>query len=86
MLKTAISELKEGQTPIVHTDRGGYYRWNGWIELMDKAGLSRSMSKKRCSSDNAASEGFFGRLKNEMFYGKSWIGISIEQFIEGDLL
>ena len=25
--------------------------------------------KKGCSPDNAACEGFFGRLKNEMFYG-----------------
>lgn len=82
MLDTAISGLKDGQTPIVHTDRGCHYRWPGWIELMDKAGLIRSMSKKGCSPDNAACEGFFGRLKNEMFYGKSWIGISIDQFIE----
>jgi putative transposase len=26
-------------------------------------------------------EGFFGRLKNEMFYNRSWQGVSIEQFI-----
>lgn len=30
------------------------------------------MSKKGCSPDNAACEGFFGRLKNEMYYGKKW--------------
>ena len=40
------------------------------------------MSKKGCSPDNAACEGFFGRLKNEMFYGHSWIGFTTEQFIE----
>lgn len=40
------------------------------------------MSKKGCSSDNSAREGFFGRLKNEMFYGYSWTDVSIEQFIE----
>ncbi len=43
----------------------------GWIEQMKKAGLVRSMSKKGCSPDNAACEGFFGRLKNEMFLGSS---------------
>ena len=48
---------------------------------MDKAGLTRSMSKKGCSPDNAACEGFFGRLKNEMFYGRSWIGVTMEDFI-----
>ena len=48
---------------------------------MDKAGLTRSMSKKGCSPDNAACEGFFGRLKNETFYGVSWIGVSIQEFV-----
>lgn len=67
--------------PIVHSDRGGHYRWPGWIERMEAAGLRRSMSKKGCSPDNAACEGFFGRLKNEFFYGRSWAGVSIEEFI-----
>jgi len=40
------------------------------------------MSKKGCSPDNAACEGFFGRLKNEFFYGESWIDVSIGDFIE----
>lgn len=44
-------------------------------------GLTRSMSKKGCSPDNSACEGFFGRLKNEMFYGRSWEGVSIPEFI-----
>ena len=49
---------------------------------METAGLTRSMSKKGCSTDNAACEGFFGRLKNEMFYGRSWIDVSMEAFID----
>ena len=48
---------------------------------MNEAGLTRSMSKKGCSPDNAACEGFFGRLKNEMFYHRSWTGVSMEEFI-----
>lgn len=39
------------------------------------------MSRKGCSPDNAACEGFFGRIKNEMFYGKSWFRVSVETFI-----
>ena len=39
------------------------------------------MSKKGCSPDNSACEGFFGRLKNEMFYGQSWKDVTIEEFI-----
>lgn len=80
MLDRAISTLPSGVHPIVHSDRGCHYRWEGWIERMDKAGLVRSMSKKGCSPDNAACEGFFGRMKNEMFYGRSWQGITIEEF------
>ncbi len=49
---------------------------------MEKAGLQRLMSKKGCSPDNAACEGFFGRLKNEMFYNRSWVGVSLEEFID----
>ena len=82
MLEAAICTLSPSEHPIVHTDRGCHYRWAGWIERMDTAGLTRSMSKKGCSPDNAACEGFFGRLKNEMFYGRSWIDVSMEAFID----
>ena len=41
MLDVAISSLREGEHPIVHTDRGGQYRWPGWIERMDAVGLTR---------------------------------------------
>ena len=81
MLDGAIDTLQESERPIVHSDRGCHYRWPGWIERMDKAGLTRSMSKKGCSPDNSACEGFFGSIKNEMFYFKSWQNVSIEQFI-----
>ncbi|HZK88389.1 MAG TPA: IS3 family transposase [Anaerovoracaceae bacterium] len=82
MLDSAISLLREEEHPIIHSDRGCHYRWPGWIERMNKANFTRSMSKKGCSPDNSACEGFFGRLKNEMFYGYSWTDISIEQFIQ----
>ena len=82
MLDCAIETLGENEHPIVHSDRGAHYRWPGWIERMEAAGLTRSMSKKGCSPDNSACEGFFGRLKNEMFYGRSWDGVSIDEFIE----
>lgn len=82
MLDEAILSLNEDEKPIIHSDRGSHYRWPGWIERMEKAQLTRSMSKKGCSPDNSACEGFFGRLKNEMFYGYSWAEVTIAQFIE----
>lgn len=81
MLEDAIGTLSPLEHPLVHTDRGCHYRWPGWIERMQAAGLTRSMSKKGCSPDNAACEGFFGRLKNEMFYGRSWVGVPMDDFI-----
>ena len=48
---------------------------------MHSAKLTRSMSRKGCSPDNAACEGFFGRLKNEMFYPRDWKSTTIEVFI-----
>ena len=82
MLEEAIGTLSSSEHPLIHTDRGCHYRWSGWIERMENAGLTRSMSKKGCSPDNAACEGFFGRLKNEMFYGRSWIDVSMEAFTD----
>ncbi len=81
MLDEAISKLPQEAHPIVHSDRGCHYRWPDWIKRMDEAGLVRSMSRKGCSPDNAACEGFFGRLKNEFFHGNDWDGISIQEFI-----
>ena len=80
MLDKAIALLKE-EHPIAHSDRGGHYRWAGWIERMNTAGLTRSMSRKGCSPDNSACEGVFGRLKNEMFYGRSWKDVSLDDFM-----
>ena len=81
MLDAAISTLNPGEQPIVHSDRGAHCRWPGWLDRMKETGLTRSMSQKGCSPDNAACEGFFGRLTNEMFYHRSWVGVSIEEFI-----
>lgn len=81
MLDKAVLSLKEDEHPIVHSDRGAHYRWPGWIERMEKYHLIRSMSQKGCSPDNSACEGFFGVIKNAVFYGRDWKNISIDEFI-----
>lgn len=63
MLEDAIGTLLPSEHPLVHTDRGCHYRWTGWIERMQAAGLTRSMSKKGCSPDNAACRRFFREIK-----------------------
>lgn len=80
-LEAACARLRPGEAPMVHTDRGCHYRWPGWKRICAEHGLTRSMSRKGRSPDNAAAEGFFGRLKNEFFRGRDWSGVTAEQFM-----
>ena len=82
MLKEAIKTLKPDEHPIVHSDRGCHYRWPDWIKITEEAELIRSMSKKGCSPDNSACEGFFGHLKMEMFYGRNWSNSTLDDLIQ----
>ncbi|WP_282412797.1 IS3 family transposase, partial [Pseudomonas sp. PS01299] len=83
MLDAAVETVASNdKRPVVHSDRGAHYRWPGWLSRIADAKLIRSMSRKGCSPDNAACEGFFGRLKTELFYPRNWQSTSIEQFIQ----
>ena len=82
MLTDACSTLKDGEKPIIHSDRGCHYRWPEWIRICMDNNLTRSMSAKGCSPDNAAAEGFFGRLKQEFFHKRSFAGVSMDGFID----
>lgn len=83
MLDAAIETVANSHDrPVVHSDRGAHYRWPGWLSRMHDATLIRSMSRKGCSPDNSACEGFFGRLKTELFYPRNWRATTIEQFIQ----
>src|SRR5450830_492229 len=66
-------------TRVSSVDQTG---WPGWLSRIADAKLTRSMSRKGCSPDNAACEGFSGRLKTELFYPRNWQSTSIEQFIQ----
>ena len=83
MLDAAIERVaNSSERPVVHSDRGGHYRWPGWLSRMHNAKLIRSMSRKGCSPDNATCESFFGRLKTELFYPQNWQDITVDQFIQ----
>lgn len=81
MLDDAVDTPREHERPVIHSDRGSHYRWPGWLDRINASGLIRSMSRKGCPSDNAACEGFFGRVKNEMYYGRNWAGTTLEDFM-----
>lgn len=83
MLDAAIKTVAKCHgSPLIHSDRGAHYRWPGWLTRMADANLTSSMSRKGCSPDNAACEGFFGRLKTELFYPRNWQTTTMEQFIQ----
>ena len=79
-LDLAIRQHPESVGVILHSDRGAHYRWPGWIARAERFSLQRSMSRKSCSPDNAACEGFFGRMKNECFYRRNFKGYTIDEF------
>lgn len=66
---------------LLHSDRGWHYRTPDWVAACEEAGVTRSMSRRGHSPDNAACEGFFGRLKVEFFHGRDWAGVTAEEFI-----
>lgn len=79
MLQDAYQQIGKQQM-IVHSDRGFHYRLDSWINRMNDYGYIRSMSKKGCSPDNAACEGFFGTLKKEFFYPRDWRLVTTDEF------
>lgn len=63
-----LSELTFILQPMGTAQRSGaILRISGASEAKDSPRLIISISRKACFSDYAACEGFFGRLKNEMF-------------------
>lgn len=71
-LEAAVAARRAGAATVIHSDRGAHYRWPGWVAICEREGLTRSMSRKGHSPDNAACEGFFGTMKVEMYRGADW--------------
>ena len=82
MLDAAIDKVPaSGERPVVHSDRGGDYRWSGWLARTADAKLVRSRSRQACSPDNAACECFFGRSKTEMLCSREGLFTTIDEFL-----
>ncbi|SFE85460.1 Integrase core domain-containing protein, partial [[Lactobacillus] rogosae] len=74
---------------IIHSDQGWQYQNAYYRNELKKRGIIQSMSRKGNCYDNCIMETFFGRLKNEMYYGceKEYssfeeFSIAIEEYIE----
>lgn len=59
-------------TPLFHSDRGFQYTNRTFHHKLEKAGMTQSMSRKGHCTDNGPMEGFWGILKREQYYGKTF--------------
>jgi len=55
---------------ILHSDQGWQYQMDAYNNKLKELEMNQSMSRKGNCLDNSPTENFFGRMKEEMFYGK----------------
>lgn len=73
--------------PIFHSDRGFQYTNTVFKSKLESQGMNQSMSRVGKCIDNGPMEAFFGTLKSEIFYGKTFesmdeLIIKIKQYIQ----
>lgn len=71
-LNRAIAQRRPGPGLLHHSDRGSQYAADGYQRLLEKTGMVCSMSRKGNCWDNAVMERFFGSLKTERVYRKTY--------------
>lgn len=76
MVTEAAKTLTAGETPMLHSDQGWHYRHKRYRELLERNGITQSMSRKGNCLDNAMAENFFGLLKSELFYLRTFASMS----------
>lgn len=69
MLSQAFEKQQNLSGLILQSDQGWQYQMKSYHKLLKEKGIIQSMSRKGNCLDNAPMENFFGRMKNEMFYG-----------------
>lgn len=61
--------------PLFHSDRGFQYTNKTFHNMLEEAGMTQSMSRVGCCTDNGAMEGFWGILKRERYYKHTFANI-----------
>ena len=82
MLDKAFSKFPSVSGLIMHSDQGWQYQHAYYRNTLKKHGVIQSMSRKGNCYDNCIMETFFGRMKNEMYYGLEKEYTSFEEFSE----
>ena len=82
MLDKAFEKFPSVGGLIFHSDQGWQYQHAYFRNTLREHGIIQSMSRKGNCYDNCIMETFFGRLKNEMYYGYEKEYTSFESFAE----
>ena len=80
MLNAAFAKFPKLEGLIFHSDQGWQYQHQNYQILLKDRGIIQSMSRKGNCYDNSIMETFFGRMKNEMYYGHVRDYASYEEF------
>lgn len=76
MLDKAFKKVSINQALLLHSDQGWQYQMKQYQHLLQKKGITQSMSRKGNCLDNAIIENFFGIIKSELFYLKKYDSIT----------
>ena len=80
MLDKAFKKFHDLTGLIFHSDQGWQYQHSYYRKRLSKHHIVQSMSRKGNCYDNSIMETFFGRMKNEMYYGYEKNYQSFEEF------
>ncbi len=76
-----FAKLPKDAASIFHSDQGWQSQHAEYQRLLSEHNIRQSMSRKDNCMDNSAMKNFFGRLKEEMFYGEHFE--IMDEFIYG---
>lgn len=79
MLNKAFKKHPKLNNLIFHSDQGWQYQMTQYHAALRERGIKQSMSRKGNCLDNSPMENFFGKMKNEMFYGHEFEFESLDQ-------
>ena len=79
MLAKAFNKYKDLKGLILTSDQGWQYQMQEYHIAVEEKGIIQSMSRKGNCLDNSPMENFFGKMKNEMFYGYEYTFNTLEE-------
>lgn len=80
MLEKTFNKFKNTTDIIFHSDQGWQYQHEYYHNKLKEHGIKQSNSRNGNCCDNSIVETFFGRLKNEMFFGPGKEFTTFEEF------